>query len=77
MLGSAPNYDIEYMSVSDVWVSFKSEFTAAMERFISSEMTKTKYSLPLIDNSIKPLIRKRDRLHRRARKSSSPDIKNH
>lgn len=67
--------DHEHMSVSDLWVSFKSKFTAAMERFIPSKMTKTKYSLPWIDNS--RLIRKRDRLHLRARKSSSPDIKNH
>ena len=40
-------------------------------------MTKTKYSLPLIDSSIKRLIRKRDKLYFRARKSSSPDLKNH
>ena len=40
-------------------------------------MTKTKYSLPWIDSSIKRLIRKRDKLYFRARKSSSPDIKNH
>ena len=40
-------------------------------------MTKTKYSLPWIDHSIKRLIRKREKLYFRARKSSSPDIKNH
>ena len=40
-------------------------------------MTKTKYSLPWIDSSIKRLIRKRDKLYFRARKSSNPDIKNH
>ena len=40
-------------------------------------MTKTKYSLPWIDSSIKRLIRKRDKLYFRARKSSSPDLKNH
>ena len=37
-------------------------------------MTKTKYSLPWIDSLIKCLIRKRDKLYFRARKSSSPDI---
>ena len=40
-------------------------------------MTKTKYSSPWIDSSIKRLIKRRDRLYFRARKSSSPDIKSH
>ena len=65
------------VSVNDMWVSFKSEVLSAIERFIPSKMTKTKYSLPWIDSSIKRLIRKRDKLYFRARKSSSPDIKNH
>ena len=69
--------DHSHMSVIDLWVKFKSDFSAAMERFIPSKMTKTKYSLPWIDTSIKRLIRKRDRLYHHARKSSSPDIKSH
>ena len=40
-------------------------------------MTKTKYSSPWIDSSIKRLIKRCDRLYFRARKSSSPDIKSH
>ena len=40
-------------------------------------MTKTKYSLPWIDSSIRRLIRKREKLYFCARKSSSPDVKNH
>ena len=40
-------------------------------------MTKTKYSLPWIDSSIRRLIRKRENLYFRARKSSRPDVKNH
>ena len=32
------------MSVNDMWVSFKSEVIAAIERFIPTKMTKTKYS---------------------------------
>ena len=40
-------------------------------------MTKTKYSLPWIDSSIRRLIRKREKLYFRARKSSSTDVKNH
>ena len=66
--------DHSHMPVNDMWVSFKSEVIAAIKRFIPSKMTKTKYSLSWIDSSIKHLIRKRDRLYIRARKSSSPDI---
>ena len=36
--------DHSHMSVNDMWVSFKSEVLAAIERFIPSKMTKTKYS---------------------------------
>ena len=69
--------DHSHMSVNDMWVSFKSEVIAAIERFIPSKMTKTKYSSPWIDSLIKLLIKRRDRLYFRARKSSSPDIKSH
>ena len=69
--------DHSHMSVNDMWVSFRSEVLAAIERFIPSKMTKTKYSSPWIDSSIKSLIKRRDRLYFRARKSSSPDIKSH
>ena len=61
----------------DMWVSFKSEVIAAIERFIPTKMTKTKYSLPWIDSLIRRLISKHEKLYFRARKSSSPDIKNH
>ena len=54
--------DHSHSSVHDMWVSFKSEVIAAIERFIPTKMTKTKYSFPWIDTSIKRLIRKRDKL---------------
>ena len=69
--------DHSHMSVNDMWVSFKSEVIAAIDRFIPTKMTKTKYSLPWIDSSIRRLIREREKLYFRARKSSSPDVKNH
>ena len=55
--------DHSHMSVNDMWVSFKSEVIAAIERFIPTKMTKTKYSLPWIDSSIRRLIRKREKLY--------------
>ena len=62
--------------MSVMWVSFKSEVIAAIERFIPTKVTKTKYSLQWIHSSIRRLIRKREKLYFRARKSSSPDVKN-
>ena len=40
-------------------------------------MTKTKYSLPLIDAMIKRLMKRRQKLYIRARKSNDSDAKNH
>ena len=72
--GSFLSSDHSHSSINDMWVSFKSEAIVAIERFIPSKMTKTKHRLPWIDSSIKRLIRKRDKLYFRARKSSRPDI---
>ena len=44
--------DHSHMLVNDMWVSFKSEVIVAVESFIPIKMTKTKYSLSLIDSSI-------------------------
>ena len=71
------SFDNSHMSVNDMLVMLKSEVIAAIERFIPKKMTKTKYSLPWIDSSIRRLIRKRKILYFRARKSSSSDVKNH
>ena len=49
----------------------------AIERFIPTKMTETKYSLPWIDSSIRRLIRKREKFYFRARKSIISDVKNH
>ena len=48
-----------HMSVNDMWVKFKTGFVEAVERFIPSKMTKTKYSVPWIDATIKRLVKKR------------------
>ena len=60
-----------------MWVKFKTGFVGAVERFIPSKMTKTKYSVPWIDATIKRLVKKRHKLHLRARKSKDPDVKIH
>ena len=69
--------DHSHMSVNDMWVKFKTSFVEAVERFIPSKMTKTKYSVPWIDLTIKRLVKKRNKLYLRARKSKDPDVKIH
>ena len=69
--------DLSHMSVNEMWVKFKTGFLEAVERFIPSKMTKTKYSLPWIDATIKQLMKRRQKLYLRARKSTDPDVKNH
>ena len=67
--------DHSHMSVNDLWIKFKASF---VERFIPAlKMTKTKYSVPWIDLSIKRLVKKRHKLYLRARKSKDPDVKIH
>ena len=58
-----------------MWVKFRTGFIEAVERFIPSKMTKTKYSVQWIDVTIKQLVKKRHKLYLRARKSKDPDVK--
>ena len=52
-------------------------FVEAVERFIASKMTKTKYSVPWIDVTVKRLLKKRNKSYLRARKSKDSDVKIH
>ena len=47
--------DHKNTSVNEMWVIFKTKLSAAVDKFILSKMTKTKYSLPWIDASIRKL----------------------
>ena len=69
--------DHSHMSINEMWVKFKKGFVEAVERFIPSKMTKTKYSVPWIDLPIKRLVKKGNMLYLRARKSKDPDVKIH
>ena len=69
--------DHKNTSVNEMWVNFKTQLSAAVDKFIPSKMTKTKYSLPWIDTSIRKVLKCKERLHLCARKSGSPDVKNH
>ena len=51
--------DNSHMSINEMCVKFKTGLLEAVERFIPTKMTKTNYSLPRIDATIKRLIKKR------------------
>ena len=69
--------DHSHMSGNDMWVKFKTGFVKAVERFIPSKMTKTKYYVPWFDATIKRLVKKRHKLYLHARKSKDADVKIH
>ena len=60
--------DHSHMSVNDMWVNLNIGFVEAVKRFIPSKMTKTKYSVPWIDVTIRQLVKKRNKLYLRARR---------
>ena len=51
--------DHSHISVNEMLVKFKTGFVEAVERFIPSKKTKTKYSVPWIDLTIKRLVKKK------------------
>ena len=52
-------------------------FRGCREMFIATKITKTKYSLPWIDATIKRIMKRRQELNLPARKANDPDVKNH
>ena len=55
--------DHNHRSVNDMSVKFKTVFLETVERFISTKLTKTKYSLPWIDATIKRLMKRYQKLY--------------
>ena len=55
--------------------SFKTGFLEAVEGFIPTKMTITKYSLPWIDAKIQQLMKRHQNRYLTARKSNDPDVK--
>jgi len=57
-------------SLEENWAFFKDTLTKAVDKHIPSKMTKAKSSLPWISRAIKRQMRRRDHLHKKARRSS-------
>ena len=59
----------EYHSVEENWSFFKDKLTTAMNKNIPHKMTKARHNLPWVTRGIKRMMRKRDRLYKKAKKS--------
>ena len=56
-------------SVEQMWTSFKSAITVAVDKFVSSKMSSTRQTHPWVDTKLRRLLRKKQRAHWRAKKS--------
>ncbi len=69
------NQVLNKVSVNDMWLGFKSMLTKAISEFIPSKLSKENEDYPWIPDSLKCLIRKRDRLYNKWQKTHSPALK--
>ena len=68
--------DHSHMSVNDMWVSFKSEVIAAIERFIPTKMRRQNIVYHGSTARSDASLENARNFYFRACKSSSPDVKN-
>ena len=66
------NQDLDNISTNDLWTDFKTEIIKAMDTFVPSKMTKSRVGHPWINTDIKKLLKRREKLFRRSRRSNSP-----
>ena len=64
----------EKKNADQLWNTFESSLHTTIEKNIPSRMTSTKTSMPWITYPIKKLIRKRDRFHKKMKKSKCPKL---
>ena len=64
----------EHLQASDVnslWDNFQTTLQAAIDKYVPSKLSSTRYNSPWIDQSIRRDIRRKQRLYNKARKSGS------
>ena len=66
-------YDID-SDIETVWTEFKNGLIKACTDHIPHRTTKSKSSLPWIDYETKKMIRRRDRIHKRMKKTGRTDL---
>ena len=66
--------DFTRINVNDMWIEFKTAFLKAVDKFISSKMTKRKLGYQWIHARIRALVRKRKKMHHKARRSTDDSL---
>ena len=69
--------DFTHINVNDMWIEFKTVFLKAVDKFIPSKMTKGKPGYPWIDARIRALVRKKEKIYHKARKSNDDSLTSH
>ena len=67
----------EHLQASDVnclWDNFQTTLQAAIDKYVPSKLSSTRYNSPWIDQSIRRDIRRKQRLFNKARKSGSSKV---
>jgi len=67
--------DSEHMSTEELWQKFKLALKGSMAKHIPTKKPRRKESLPWMTSGIHHLIRKRDRLYRKMKKSGNLDMR--
>ena len=67
--------DFTHISVNDMWIELKTVFLKAVDKFIPSKMTKGKLGYSWIDARIMALVRKKEIMYHKARRSNDDSLK--
>jgi hypothetical protein len=62
------------LNVEDMWDKFKTTITALVKDHIPHKTAKSKDSQPWINNDIRKLIKRRDRLYKKSKKTGNQTI---
>ena len=71
LLTSDHTNTFEETNVEQLWLKFKHSIAQVVDKHIPCKFTKARRGLPWINQNIKKLIRKRDRLYKLCKKSFS------
>ena len=67
--------DFTHINVNDMWLEFKTVFLKAVDKFIPSKMTKGKLGYPWTDARIRALLKKKEKMYDKARRSNDDRLK--
>ena len=69
--------DFPHINVNDMWIEFKTVFLKAVDKFIPSKMSKGKLGYPWIDARVRALVRKKEKMYHKARRSNDDSLKSY